>query len=326
VSRAGGAEETAGSFDCLEAQVIKRRPRKPIRDLLKAEVGYGCPVPECGSPYLSWHHFDPPWAIEHHENPKGIIPLCLQHHKEADHGTFTKAQLRELKARPYMKSTNAPIAGRFHWRRDQVLLLAGGNWYLNCEVIIRMRDSNIIWLSKDDNGAELINLDLYGPGGELLFSMRDNDWAITASLKELECPPSAKSLMLKEERQGINVALNFREVSPEYLKNKIDELMAEGLKLSLASVKKGIKDRSMSRDRLEETEAIWRRGAEIGREQTYQTIRAALPTGPVTICIVTAKLVWPFKATLHERYSEWPNSNLSIGDFSSSAEVAVLID
>jgi hypothetical protein len=270
----------------------------------------------CGSPYLSWHHFDPPWAIEHHENPEGIIPLCLQHHKEADHGAFTKAQLRELKARPYMKSTNAPITGRFHWRRDQILVLAGGNWYLNCEVILRMRGRNVIWLSKDENGFELINMDVYDNEGALLFSMRGNDWAAhPASLSELECPPSAKSLVLRGKRRAIHVGLNFREVSPEYLKNKVDELMAEGLRRSLASVKEGAKDPSAPPGWAEDAEATLRQSSEISRERIYKAIRAALPVNPVTICIVTARLVWPVNAILHDRYSEWPRSNMFIGSF-----------
>jgi len=42
-------------------------------------------------------HFDPPWREREHHDPAGMIALCLQHHKEADAGTFTEAQLKQLK-------------------------------------------------------------------------------------------------------------------------------------------------------------------------------------------------------------------------------------
>jgi hypothetical protein len=47
---------------------------------------------------------------------------------------------------------------------------------------------------------------------------------------------------------------------------------------------------------IHKTEAAIRRGIEIGREQTYQAIRSAVSGDPVTLCIVTARLVWPFTA------------------------------
>jgi hypothetical protein len=36
---------------------------------LRREVNLGCPVAGCGSPFLTWHHFDPPWKLEHHHRP-----------------------------------------------------------------------------------------------------------------------------------------------------------------------------------------------------------------------------------------------------------------
>jgi hypothetical protein len=185
-----------------------------------------------------------------------------------------------------------------------------------------MASRNIIWLSKDADGSDLVNMDIYGPNSEVLFSMRENDWAITADLKELDSPPSAKSLVLKDALHGIRLGLNFREVSSDYLKAKVDELMEEGLKRSLASQKRMAKSEAPPGWH-EQTEAAIRRGIEIGREQTYQAIRSAVSDDPVTLCIVTARLVWPFTAVLHERYSEWPNANLFIGSFSRGGAVAV---
>jgi hypothetical protein len=59
-----------------------------IRMALAEEVGFGCPVEGCGSPYLSWHHFDPPWSERQQHEPQGMIALCRTHHDMADVGTF----------------------------------------------------------------------------------------------------------------------------------------------------------------------------------------------------------------------------------------------
>jgi peptide deformylase len=75
---------------------------------------------------LSWHHFDPPWREKQHHNPDGMIALCLQHAKEADQGAFTTQQLKDMKKQPYLKELEKFPQGRFNWRREQLLLLAGG--------------------------------------------------------------------------------------------------------------------------------------------------------------------------------------------------------
>ena len=65
----------------------------------------------CGSPYLTWHHFDPPWRVQEHEEPEGIIALCQEHHKKADVGAFTDDQLRGLKAAGHEREEE--VRGRF---------------------------------------------------------------------------------------------------------------------------------------------------------------------------------------------------------------------
>jgi hypothetical protein len=93
---------------------MDRSPPIEIRRLLRREVGFGCPVPTCASPFLSYHHFDPPWSVREHHNPAGMIALCPIHHPLAHGGVFSKAQLRR------MKHQGAPdrVRGRFGWLRN----------------------------------------------------------------------------------------------------------------------------------------------------------------------------------------------------------------
>src|SRR3984885_9748514 len=92
--------------------------RKPPRNTLKAlraEVGFLCPVKDCGRPYLTWHHFDPPWRVKKHHQPEGMIALCREHADQADNGAFTDHQLRELKITG--KGRAHEVRGRFNWMR-----------------------------------------------------------------------------------------------------------------------------------------------------------------------------------------------------------------
>jgi len=77
---------------------MDRTPPKAVRDQLAREVNYGCAA--CGSPYLYWHHFDPPWRDRQHHEPAGMIALCGEHHAKADGGSYTVGQLHDMKRNP----------------------------------------------------------------------------------------------------------------------------------------------------------------------------------------------------------------------------------
>jgi hypothetical protein len=186
----------------------RTNPPAAIRRALRQEVRFGCPVANCGSPYLSWHHFDPPWREEPHHEPDGMIALCLGHHRQADSGAFTADQLRRLKAKPYL-ATAGPT-GTFNWKREQVIVRAGGMTAIASDVLLRFGSVNAIWLTRDPSGHEALNLDLWSRDGTPLFSLRENDWIILGKLDDVECPPAGSSLLLRAPSEGIRLGIRFR--------------------------------------------------------------------------------------------------------------------
>ena len=121
---------------------MNRTPPKAVLNELRSEVGYGCPVADCGSPYLTWHHFDPPWREQKHHNPEGMVALCRIHHDMADASSFTADQLRALKAQP-----SSGVTGRLEWMRHRLLAedrLAAGPAY---------RDES--WVFAREDGSQL---------------------------------------------------------------------------------------------------------------------------------------------------------------------------
>ena len=113
---------------------MTRYPGTSVINILRKEVNFCCSVSGCGSPYLTWHHFDPPWHERQHHNPDGMIALCRSHHDNADTGAFTKEQLHELKLHP-----NSDIAeGKFNWMRNDSLCAIGSMFIFNPYVILNI--------------------------------------------------------------------------------------------------------------------------------------------------------------------------------------------
>lgn len=194
-----------------------RTPPAEVRRILRQEVNFGCPI--CGSPFLTWHHFNPAWHVKPHHKPKGMIALCLQHHKEADVGTYTIKQLQELKSHPYLEK--ATLRAKFNWQREKVLLQVGSNYYISPEHILRLGNYNIISISHDSMGLKTISLDLRKENGNPILRMEANDWILLDQVDDIQCPPSANSLTLSIASEGIFLNLRFRSFSLSRLRNKI---------------------------------------------------------------------------------------------------------
>ena len=81
---------------------FSRKIPTPIMKQLRKEVNFGCPIKNCGSPFLTYHHFEPTFReLKDMDNPshrpQGIIALCHLHADQADGGSWTNNQLTEMK-------------------------------------------------------------------------------------------------------------------------------------------------------------------------------------------------------------------------------------
>lgn len=171
---------------------MSRTPPTGVRRQLRYEVGFGCPVPGCGNPYLSYHHFDPPWSVEQHHNPDGMIALCGEHHPKADAGAFTAEQLRSYKHR------HADIVqGSFDWRRQSLLALVGGNLYFETPKIVVVRGDPVVWFERDADGCMLLSARMLSRSDEPRAFLEANDWMLLGSPIEFESPPNGKRIKIR---------------------------------------------------------------------------------------------------------------------------------
>jgi hypothetical protein len=188
---------------------MRREPPAAVRRQLAREVGFGCPVEGCGSPYLTWHHFDPPWAERQHHDPEGMIALCRDHHPEADAGAFTVEQLRNLKR--IGRDRTAALGAQFNWMREELIAVIGGNFYVRTPIAVRVGDTPVVWFNRDEDGRLLVNLRALTTSGQPRMAMIDNFWVTEGSdEREIVCPPSGRLVSAKYPN-GDRLKVEFRE-------------------------------------------------------------------------------------------------------------------
>ena len=185
---------------------MNRTPPVEVRRRLRAEVCYVCAVPGCNSPYLTYHHFDPPWSEKQHHNLEGMIALCEHHHNEADVGTYTCDQLYKFKR----EAAVTEVRGNVNWRREKTIFRAGTCLFVSSDVVLYSRGKRLVWLSKSQEGFDLLNLDLFTPGGELLFQMREHDWLLLPPVQDFEAQPHGHSIDVRSDPNGVRLKLTFR--------------------------------------------------------------------------------------------------------------------
>lgn len=135
---------------------IHREPYPEVKQFLRKEVHYACPVPECSSPLLEWHHFDPKWNEEHHHDPQGMIALCTLCHPKADRGTWTNEELRSFKQNP---APAGLIRETFGWSERSVVYRLGGSYAIDCTAgVIAVNGKSVLWIGGQKRGGSSFRL------------------------------------------------------------------------------------------------------------------------------------------------------------------------
>ncbi len=172
-------------------------------------MGFGCPIPGCGVPYLTWHHFDPPWKILKHENPSGIIPLCRIHHDKADAGTWTKSQLHAFKRTA--RQERGHVKGRFEWMRQQLLGVFGGNFAYECHTLLYCCKQPVIWFNRNRDGYTLVNLAMPRTADDAVPVLDNNDWVVPTDVQDIESPPNGRILSVTYPN-GDKLKIEFKPI------------------------------------------------------------------------------------------------------------------
>lgn len=174
--------------------MTNRLPPADIRRNLRREVGFGCPVNGCRSPFLEYHHFDPPWneGLAHIES--GMIALCPSHHAMADSGAWIKEDLRNMK----QETTRPPVKGRINWNLANSVLIAGKNYFFGNTISLRLMDYEVFGLHQDSEGRLFVNALFWDSNLNAVLQIQENDILINnLASGDFSCTASGNKLRVE---------------------------------------------------------------------------------------------------------------------------------
>jgi hypothetical protein len=187
---------------------------------LRQEVGFACPV--CGSPVLTYHHFDPPWNERQHNDPKGMIALCPDDHGRADAGTWTKDELRKLKRQPWKYQR---IEEKFFWAEHdrRILYRLGTNYATSHRTIIAIGGHPILWEERTGDGRSLFSLEIFDNAGKQLLQIVQNTVSVESlNLWDVRFKKGASGLVVATTQGNVALDLRFRRCAPDELQEILD--------------------------------------------------------------------------------------------------------
>ncbi len=196
-------------------------------EVLRREVGFGCPI--CRSPFLTWHHFDPPWHKEQHWRVEGIIAMCGEHHDDADEkggnaGAYSIAELRRLKK---SKLSSDDVKAKFGmWQDKKSLLVRVGGCYTDTSgPIISVNEVSADHVQQERGGAPVpVPGTSRNKDDAVLLKMEDN-WltAYPANVHDMSVPPKTKTVKVWVAEADVGLEFSFNRITMADL----DELLRQ---------------------------------------------------------------------------------------------------
>lgn len=152
----------------------ERRPDVPaaVARQLRQEAGFGCCI--CGSPIYDYQHIIP-YSKDHHFRPEDMMLLCPNHHREATAGALKEHEQRYFKANPHNISRGY-VDGMMKINQQQLNVYMGSNLFQGDIVFIAGEHTRLLALGVVEDGRILFDANIFGPDGNLVLSIDDNQW------------------------------------------------------------------------------------------------------------------------------------------------------
>lgn len=206
---------------------LSRDPGARVKRLLRQEVNFGCPVrysdgTGCGSPLLTYHHFDPPWKVMKSDpaashNPDGIIALCPPHHTQADAGQWTNQQLKDFKRHPFVDDL---LRVQWPWTPETLVVRAGQALVVNGGAPLRLDGRPVIAFraaSIDALGTRTIEFDsdIRDESGAKWLAIQQSWFDLRLEgTTDVKFTPSARQLDVHRDDQA-RLTLRLDRLTPE---------------------------------------------------------------------------------------------------------------
>jgi hypothetical protein len=247
---------------------------KPAQRQLRQEVAFGCPIRRCRKPFLTYHHFDPPWRVEEHFNPDGVIALCWEHHSEAEEH-YTKDYLRKLKQASYSVED---VKGQFPSWQGEFLIRCAGNYVGGSKAVLQMEGEDIIKLERGEENLLFLSFHLQSKDGKTVAVMKDNVFELgPAEPYDVKTTNSKNRIKVWFAKHDIGLAVTISRLTNERL-DRILKTDRERAQAKLARIEARVKEdlesglARMARFLPDEADAIRRRYNEMTQPQSPEEI------------------------------------------------------
>jgi hypothetical protein len=196
-----------------------------VKEILRREVGYGCPI--CRSPFLEFHHFDPPRRVEKHNRPAGIIALCPDHHMDADErgeqpGDYSIGELRALKAKNYSADD---VRGRFpSWQKKSLLVRVAGVYTDTSAPIFSINGVPQITVAKNEADLLCLSFELRDLEDCIIAKMVDNCFEVRPDrIHDMIVTPKTKDVKVWFAKDDVGLDLAFDRITIGQLQERLEQ-------------------------------------------------------------------------------------------------------
>ncbi len=201
-----------------------RTPPEWVKQALREEAGFGCPVAGCREPFLTWHHFDPPWHERHHHEPDGMIALCIKHHVMADRGVFSRTQLRAFKSSPHSVEE---VRAKFEWARPKQLIRLGGFYMGGRDTMMNVEvdtfKERFVGLRDDNAGLLELSFVLRDRYMNRVAVMENNSFVARPNrLFDLQVDVGATKVRIRERKRKVYLDLRSTRKTREEMARLLD--------------------------------------------------------------------------------------------------------
>ncbi len=204
-------------FDLMQSNGRTKPPQKVLQ-ALRAEVGFLCPVPHCGSPFLTWHHFDPPWHQGREHRFEGMVALCPTCHKQADHGRWSRGELQKFKC---VRAPAAAYRARLPWSDRPFLLRVGGIYCVESPALVRLSNRTVLGVNRQSSGCFNLSLVVPSANNDIAIEIQNNIVYTPESPFDISLAPSARSLQVRIEAGEPSLKMFFRRLTVDALCRKV---------------------------------------------------------------------------------------------------------
>jgi hypothetical protein len=182
----------------------------------------------------------------------------------------------------------------------------------------------IIWLSRDSDGYELLNLDLFDATGTPRLRLRDNDWIVDRDVEDLECAPRKTALSVRTAALGAELSISFQRAEPDLVLETAIRIaraghreMQQRMQTQLATAPPQFRARVL--------ESMSANSPQKMGERSARFLLDGIALEDSALCVIEGSLKWPVEIALESTRIVLPRDNVLTGGVAKNVQVGIQI-